>query len=157
MHCWEHRCTTGVCWGRCRHFSRNYKAQRASGWKYEARITIFCILAAVDRFSRISWKVEPLRKIGMPLRKAESHWGKQKAVDKNRKADEENWILCEENWILGEGSLDIGEGNLNIGEGNLNISKRFSSIWQFWRLVFPTQLVACVRKDFSCWTQVLTT
>ncbi len=56
---------------------------------------------------------------------------------------EENWILCEENWILGEENLDIGEGNLDI-------SKRFSSIWQFLRLVFPTQLVACVHTDYFC-------
>jgi hypothetical protein len=39
-----------------------YKAQRASwrasGKKYEAQIVIFCILLAVNRFSRISWKVE---------------------------------------------------------------------------------------------------
>ncbi len=46
------------CWGRCRHCSGNYEAQGASGGKYEARIVIFRILAAVDRFSWIAWKVE---------------------------------------------------------------------------------------------------
>ncbi len=63
------------CWVRCRHCS-NYKARRASGnykargasgnykaWgasgrNYEARMVIFCILAAVNRFSWISWKEE---------------------------------------------------------------------------------------------------
>ena len=58
VHCWEHRCTIGVCWGRCRHSSANYKARGASGWKYEAGIVIFRILAAVDRFSWIFWKAE---------------------------------------------------------------------------------------------------
>ncbi len=35
-----------------------YKAWRASGGKYEARMVIFRILAAVNRFSWISWKEE---------------------------------------------------------------------------------------------------
>ncbi len=38
--------------------SGNYEARGASGEKYEAQIVIFCILAAVNRFSRISWKAE---------------------------------------------------------------------------------------------------
>jgi hypothetical protein len=38
--------------------SGNYKAQGASGGKYENQIVIFCILAAVNRFSWISWKAE---------------------------------------------------------------------------------------------------
>ncbi len=38
--------------------SKNYKAQGASGGKYEAQIVIFRILAAVNRFSRISRKEE---------------------------------------------------------------------------------------------------
>ncbi len=38
--------------------SGNYKAWGASGEKYEARMVIFRILAAVNRFSRISWKEE---------------------------------------------------------------------------------------------------
>jgi hypothetical protein len=57
---------------------------------------IFCILAAVNRFSCISWK-------------SESRWRNRKAVEedflrflKKRKAVDENWILCEENWSLGE-------------------------------------------------------
>ncbi len=65
--------------GRCRHCSRNYKAQGASGRKYEARIVIFCILAIVDRFSWISWKAESHRG------KLESHWRKRKAIEESRK------------------------------------------------------------------------
>jgi hypothetical protein len=38
--------------------SKNYEARGASGGKYEAQIVIFCILAAVNRFSQISWKAE---------------------------------------------------------------------------------------------------
>jgi hypothetical protein len=38
--------------------SGNYKARGVSGGKYEAQIVIFCILAAVNRFSWISWKAE---------------------------------------------------------------------------------------------------
>ncbi len=38
--------------------SGDYEAQGASGEKYEARMVIFCILAAVNRFSCISWKEE---------------------------------------------------------------------------------------------------
>jgi hypothetical protein len=44
--------------GRYRQCSGNYEARGASGGKYEAQIVIFCILAAIDRFSRISWKAE---------------------------------------------------------------------------------------------------
>ncbi len=38
--------------------SGNYEARGASGGKYEDQIGIFCILAAVNRFSRISRKAE---------------------------------------------------------------------------------------------------
>ncbi len=38
--------------------SGNYEARGASGGKYEAQIVIFCILAAVNRFSHISRKAE---------------------------------------------------------------------------------------------------
>ncbi len=43
--------------------------------KYKARIAIFCILAAIDRFSWISWKVESR------WGKSESRWRNQKAVE----------------------------------------------------------------------------
>jgi hypothetical protein len=38
--------------------SKNYKARGASGGKYEAQIVIFRMLAAVNRFSWISWTAE---------------------------------------------------------------------------------------------------
>ena len=38
--------------------SGNYEARGASGGKYKARMVIFCILAAVNRLSWISWKEE---------------------------------------------------------------------------------------------------
>ena len=38
--------------------SKNYEAWGASGGKYEAQLVIFRILAAVKRFSCISWKAE---------------------------------------------------------------------------------------------------
>ena len=47
--------------------SGDYKARGASGRKYEAQIVIFRILAAVNRFSRISWKA--VKEIGKPLKK----------------------------------------------------------------------------------------
>ncbi len=53
--------------------SGDYEARGASGGKYEAQMVIFRILAAVNRFSRISRKVRmPLEKFGKPLEKAES-------------------------------------------------------------------------------------
>jgi hypothetical protein len=48
----------------------------------------------------------------MPLRKAESHLGKQKAIDKSWKAVEDNWILGEENQISGGENLNISQGIL---------------------------------------------
>ncbi len=60
--------------------SGNYEARGASGGKYEAQIVIFRILAAVNRFSCISWK-------------AESHWGKLKSRWRKRKAVEESGKL----------------------------------------------------------------
>ncbi len=38
--------------------SGDYEARGASGRKYEARMVIFRILAAVNKFSQISWKEE---------------------------------------------------------------------------------------------------
>ena len=59
--------------------SRNYEARGASGGKYEAQIVIFRILAAVNRFSRISWK--SVSRWG----KLESRWRKRKAVEESGK------------------------------------------------------------------------
>ncbi len=86
-----------------------------------------------------------MKKVRKPLKKAVT-------VEESRKPIWVNRISCEENRILGEVNRILGEGNLDIGEGKLEISKRFSSIWQFLRIVFPTRLVAClvacVRTDF---------
>ncbi len=110
------------CWGRCRHYSRNYEAQRASGRKYVAQIAIFRILATVDRFSWISWKVES------HWGKLESHWGKQKVVEESRKP------LMK----VGKPLRKIGFCARKIGfwaRKILIFPKRFSSFWQFWGLV----------------------
>ncbi len=63
--------------GEWRWVSGNYKAQGASGGKYKAQIVIFHILAAVNRFYHISWKLE-------------SRWGKLESRWRNRKAIEES-------------------------------------------------------------------
>jgi hypothetical protein len=60
--------------------SGNDEARGASGGKYETQIVIFHILAAVNRFSQISWK-------------AESHWGKLESRCRNQKAVEESGKL----------------------------------------------------------------
>ncbi len=90
--------------GEWRLVSWNYKAWGVSGRKYEDQIVIFCILAAINRFSQISWKAESRwRKLESRWRKLESRWRKEKAVEENWKAFEENLILCEQNRSLGEG------------------------------------------------------
>ncbi len=94
------------------------------GGKNEARIAIFRIFAAIDKFSRISQKVESrwgksesrwrnwkaVSEIGKPVKKSESRWRNRKAVEEdflgflgNEKAVEENQTLTEENWILRKG------------------------------------------------------
>ncbi len=59
--------------------SGNYEARGVSGGKYKAQIVNFCILATVNRFSRISWKA------GSRWGKSESRWRKRKAVEESRK------------------------------------------------------------------------
>jgi hypothetical protein len=82
--CNQHQGRVRHCWVRCTHCSNyearvasgnykargasgnyeargasgDYKARGASGGKHEARMVIFCILAAVNGFSWISWKEE---------------------------------------------------------------------------------------------------
>ncbi len=134
----------GLCWGRCRHCSGNYKAQRASGGKKEAWIAIFWTLAAAERFSRISRKVE------IHWGKLESRWGKQKAVEESRKP------LMK----VGKPLRKIGFWARKIGFRARRISifpKRFSSFWQFGGLVLLQDLLPRVCMDLLCWTQVLTT
>ncbi len=43
---------------KARGVSGDYEARGASGGKYKAQMVIFRILAAVNRFSRISWTEE---------------------------------------------------------------------------------------------------
>ncbi len=60
--------------------SGDYKAWGASGGKYEARMVIFCILAAVNRFSWISREEESrLGKSESRLGKSESRLGKSES------------------------------------------------------------------------------
>ncbi len=165
-------------WGRCRHSSANYEAWRATGRKYKARKAIFCILAAIDRFSWISWKVESRwgklesrwgksesycgKQKGVvesrkALQKAERHCGKHKAVDESRKAIEKNWKAFEENRKASKKNWITSKENWISGEKNPNFPKRFSSFWQFWGLVLLPDLLPCARIDLLCWTQVLIT
>ncbi len=115
--------------------SGNYKARGASGGNYEAQIVIFYTVAAINRFSRISWKAESrwgklesrwrkrkaVEESRKPLKKAESRWRNRNAVEEdflgflgNRKAVEENWILCEENRSLGEGKSQFSQDILEV-------------------------------------------
>jgi hypothetical protein len=64
---------------------------------------------------------KPLRKIGKPLKKAESHQRNWKAIEEdilgflgNWKAVEENQILCEEHWSLGEGKSTFSQDILEF-------------------------------------------
>ncbi len=133
LYIWE----PGNCWGGRRHCSGNYEARGASGGKYEAQVAIFCILATVDIFSRISRKVES------HWGKSESRWGKRKAVEESRK-------LLKKIGFWGR-KIGFQAGKISI------FPKRFSSIWQFRRLVFLRDLLPRVHTDLLCWTQVLTT
>ena len=95
-----------TCYMRCTHCSNykargasgNYEARGASGGKYEAWMVIFCILAAVNRFSWISWKEESR------WGKSESRWRKRKAVAAvNRFSwiswkEESRWGKSESRW-----------------------------------------------------------
>ncbi len=60
--------------------SGDYEARGASGRKCKAQMVIFRILAAVNRFSWISWKAE------IRWRNLESRWRKWKAVEESQKA-----------------------------------------------------------------------
>ncbi len=70
-------CSNYEAWGasgnyEARGASGDYKARGASGGKYEARMVIFRILAAVNWFFLDFLESgKPLRKIGKPLRKIE--------------------------------------------------------------------------------------
>ncbi len=117
--------------------SGNCEAWRASCGKYKARIAIFWILAAVDRFSWISWKVESR------WGKLESHWGKQKAVEKSRKPLTKAWKPLRK---IRFRSRKIGFRVRKI----LIFPKRFSSFWRLWGLVLLQDLLPRVRTDLLC-------
>ncbi len=156
VHCWEHRCTTGVCWGRCRHCSGNYEAWGASGGKYEARIVIFHILAVVDRFSWISWKAESCwgksesrwGKSESRLGKLESRWGKRKAVEESgkpfrkigkplRKA-ESRWgkrKAIDKSWKADWGKPDFWQGKSDFWQGKLDFRLGKSQYFPTYSLV----------------------
>ncbi len=114
--------------------SGNYKAQGASGGKYEAQIVIFRILAAVNRFSRNSWKSESCwgklesrwGKSESRWRKSESRWRKRKAIEESRK-------------LLKKIKFHVRKIGFEEKE-NPDFPKRFSSFWQFWGLVFWHQI-----------------
>jgi hypothetical protein len=110
--------------------------------EYEAQIAIFCILAAIDRFSTISRKVESrweklesrwrnrkaveenekaITESRNASKKAESRQRNQKAIEEdflgflvNQKAVEENRILSEENRSLGEGKSQFSQDILEF-------------------------------------------
>jgi hypothetical protein len=82
--------------------------------------------------------------------KLESRWGKRKAIEESRKP------LTK----VGKPLRKIGflARIIRFHSGNISIfPKRFSSFWQFWRLIFLHDLLPSVRMGLLCWTQVLTT
>jgi hypothetical protein len=116
--------------------SGNYKARGASGGKYEAQIVIFRILAAVNRFSWISWK-------------AESRWGKSESRWRNWKAIEESGKplkkveSCWRKYNFVWGKSDFRRRKIPI------FPKRFSTFWQFWGLVFDTRFATMCTHGFT--------
>jgi hypothetical protein len=78
-------CVQCWCWVRRRYcLAEITKLRERVAKKYEAQIAIFCILLAINRFSRISCKVESHRG------KSKSHWRKRIAVEESQKAIEES-------------------------------------------------------------------
>jgi hypothetical protein len=124
--------------------SRNYEARGASGGKYEAQIVIFRILAAVNRFSRIS-------------RKAESHWGKSESHWRNWKAVEKSGKLLkkvESRWR----KLNFVWGKLDFRRRKLPIFPRDSLVSGNFGVLFLTpDLLPHACMDLLSWTQVLIT
>jgi hypothetical protein len=124
--------------------SKNYEAWGASGEKYEAQIVIFCILAAINRFSQIS-------------RKAESHWGKLESRWRNWKAIEESrkpLKKAESRWR----KLNFVWGKLDFRRRKIPIFPRNSLVSGNFGVLFLTpDLLPHARMDLICWTQVLIT
>ncbi len=121
--------------------SGNYKARGASGRKYEAQKVIFCILAAVNRFSLISWKAES------HLGKLESHWRNWKAVEesgKPLKKAESHWRKSNFVW----GKLDFRRRKIPIFPRDSLVSGNF------WVSFLTPDLLQHARMDLLCWTEV---
>jgi hypothetical protein len=124
--------------------SGNYEARGVSGGKYKAQIVIFRILAAVNRFSWISWK-------------AESCWGKLESHWRNRKAIEESGKLlkkAESYWR----KLNYVWGKSDFRRRKIPIFPRDSLVSGDFGVSFLTpDLLPHARMDLLCWTWVLIT
>ncbi len=116
-HCWEHRCTTGVCWVRCRHCRQiiqdmnnllaeqiiqdmnNLLAERR--WGNQKAESLYEKKKAITESRKQLRKAE--RRWGKPLQKAERRWGKplQKAErrwGKPLRKLESHWQNLESHW-----------------------------------------------------------
>ncbi len=138
--------------------SGNYKAWGASGGKYEAQIVIFCILAAVNRFSRISREAESR------WGKLESRWRNWKAIEENQKAIEEIGKPVEESGKpLKKAESRWRKSNFVCGKSDFRRSKipifpRDSLVsGDFGVLLLTPDLPPRACMDLLCWTQVLIT
>ncbi len=130
--------------GEWRLVSGNYKARGASGGEYEAQIVIFCILAAVNRFSRISWKAESL------WGKLESRWRNWKAVEESRKPlkkAKSRWRKSSFVW----GKSDFRRRKIPIFPRDSLVSGNFGVLF------LTPDLLPRAHIDLLCWTQVLIT
>ncbi len=145
--------------------SGNYKALGASGGKYEAQIVIFCILAAVNRFSQISWKAESR------WGKLESRWNNWKAVEESRKPlkkAESRWRKLESRWRKLESGWRKSEscwrksnfvwGKSDFRRRKIPIFPRDSLVSGNFGVSFLTpDLLPRACMDLLYWTQVLIT
>jgi hypothetical protein len=78
-------------------------------------------------------------------RKAESHWGKRKAVEESGKLLRKAEIRWRKRKAVEESRKAVEENG--ISEGKILIfPERFSSIWQFLRLVFLCDLLVFLRN-----------
>ncbi len=124
--------------------SGNYEARGGSGGKYKAQIVIFYILAAINRFSRTS-------------RKLESRWGKSESRWRNRKAIEERGKLlkkAESHWR----KLIFLWGKLEFRRRKIPIFPRYSLVSGNFGISFLTpDLLPRACMDLLDWFQLLIT
>jgi hypothetical protein len=145
--------------------SGNYKALGASGGKYKAQIVIFCILAAVNRFSRISRETKSRwGKLESHWRKLESRWRKQKAVEESRKLLKKlgsrwrrfSWISwkLESRWR----KSNFVWGKSEYRRRKIPIFPRYSLVSDNFGVSFLTpDLLPRARMDLLDWFQLLIT